>query len=394
MDVPGKLQSLLFFVVGEFLECLFFDIRRSSSVASRHAYPVTLRRACFRGPSGRVGVVHGMSRSAEDDAGGLGALLGGYGSDSAEPAETAPAVPAVPASTGTDAGPRGDTQQSPARAVTQANETVPDGLDREPSGPAPCPELYEQTVRTSPSPTAAPSSGFDEGHRFDEDEPVAGPARPAPGDTANAYAAYPERPDEELREDQGEERVVSGRQGEKRDTQALGGPSTSTANTSKTIQTTPLRLKHSAPECFLTHASRVPEAKPDTSPCSASMTAKMQKWLSLKRDGVDVNDALRKSKGFRNPDFLRSAVRHFGIDERATHFSRDVFDPKAYAKEDYYDTLASAQKRIAEKREQDRKTQGPSRVVEFRTAAGERAAAAAVAAAEAVTRRKRERDLR
>ena len=115
----------------------------------------------------------------------------------------------------------------------------------------------------------------------------------------------------------------------------------------------------------------------------------MRKWMALRSRGVRVNDALRESKGFRNPDFLQSAVSRFGIDDRATMFSPDVFDPNEIAarKGDYYECLASAQKLAAERREKERKEKGPNRVVQFRAAA-ERAAAAAAAAAE-VTRRKR-----
>ena len=126
---------------------------------------------------------------------------------------------------------------------------------------------------------------------------------------------------------------------------------------------------------------------------SASLDAKMRKWMALRSRGVRVNDALRESKGFRNPDFLQSAVSRFGIDERATMFSPDVFDPNEIAgrKEDDYQNLAAAQKRAAERREKERKAAGPNRVVQFRSAAAERAAAAAAAAAAEVTRRKRGR---
>jgi hypothetical protein len=108
---------------------------------------------------------------------------------------------------------------------------------------------------------------------------------------------------------------------------------------------------------------------------SASLDAKMRKWMALRSRGVRVNDALRESKGFRNPDFLQSAVSRFGIDERATMFSPDVFDPNEIAarKGDYYECLASAQKLAAERREKERKEKGPNRVVQFRSAAAERA---------------------
>ena len=158
------------------------------------------------------------------------------------------------------------------------------------------------------------------------------------------------------------------------------------------------RLARSAPAAYLRGVA-VPErravlgARAAEELPSASLDAKMRKWMALRSRGVRVNDALRESKGFRNPDFLQSAVSRFGIDERATMFSPDVFDPNEIAarKGDYYECLASAQKLAAERREKERKEKGPNRVVQFRSAAAERAAAAAAAAAAEVTRRKRER---
>ena len=157
-------------------------------------------------------------------------------------------------------------------------------------------------------------------------------------------------------------------------------------------------LAHSAPAAYLRGVA-VPErravlgARAAEELPSASLDAKMRKWMALRARGVRVNDALRQSKGFRNPDFLQSAVARFGVDERATMFSPDVFDPNEIAgrKEDDYQNLAAAQKRAAERREKERKAAGPNRVVQFRSAAAERAAAAAAAAAAEVTRRKRGR---
>jgi hypothetical protein len=45
-------------------------------------------------------------------------------------------------------------------------------------------------------------------------------------------------------------------------------------------------------------------------------------WLNLKKAGTHMNEAMRKSKSFRNPDFLHSVVSHFKIDEVGTMFSK------------------------------------------------------------------------
>jgi hypothetical protein len=83
-------------------------------------------------------------------------------------------------------------------------------------------------------------------------------------------------------------------------------------------------------------------------------------WTELKRAGVRVVDRLRGTKAFRNPDFLESVVSHFEIDERATMFAKDAFDPSddAYAPEDFYDALAAAHKKQHERREKEKKSRG------------------------------------
>jgi hypothetical protein len=78
----------------------------------------------------------------------------------------------------------------------------------------------------------------------------------------------------------------------------------------------------------------------DLTPGSANPTQR----LELKRNGTNINDRLRSSKGFRNPDFLKSVVDHFNINQHGTLFDEEVFDPKGYAEEDFYDALATAQR--------------------------------------------------
>ena len=74
-----------------------------------------------------------------------------------------------------------------------------------------------------------------------------------------------------------------------------------------------------------------------------SLQSRVHQWLQLKRRGISINDQISGTKGFRNPDFLQSALEHFKVEERGTMLSPDVFDPSDYPAEDYYDELASAQ---------------------------------------------------
>lgn len=312
--------------------------------------------------------------NSDDSTGGLGALLGGYGSDDSadlgDGQKAGTMAPPGPVPRGADAGASGDARKSP-NTDTHVIENPDDGLDPVPSGPSRGPPV--------PSEGAAPVGFEEEGHRAavaNDDAPMTGPSRPAPGDVENAHAAYPERT-----QDGAGMAGVSG---------TLAPPDPAS------IATRSPRVKHSAPAVYL-EGVKIPEAAvqdadevdTSTSSTTSGIHQKLNKWMQLKRNGVNVNSTLRKSKGFRNPDFLQSAVRHFAIDERATHFSKDVFDPNGYARDDFYDTLAQQQKRLAEKKERERKDLGPNRVVEFRTAAAERAAAAAAAAAEAIHKRRK-----
>ena len=71
---------------------------------------------------------------------------------------------------------------------------------------------------------------------------------------------------------------------------------------------------------------------------SLALQAKVKEFLASKRDrGVTLAGALAKHRGYRNPDFLQKMVEHFGIKECGTCFAKELFDPDALPKEDYYD---------------------------------------------------------
>jgi len=63
---------------------------------------------------------------------------------------------------------------------------------------------------------------------------------------------------------------------------------------------------------------------PTKEPCPEDLQAKIVKYLELKAQGRSINSELRKSKGYRNPDFLQKIVEHFQIDEPRSHFSSEV----------------------------------------------------------------------
>lgn len=69
------------------------------------------------------------------------------------------------------------------------------------------------------------------------------------------------------------------------------------------------------------------------------MQEKINKFLAYKRQGKSFNVEVRNRKDYRNPDFLRHAVRYQDIDEIGSCFSKDVFDPHGYDESDYFDAI-------------------------------------------------------
>lgn len=50
----------------------------------------------------------------------------------------------------------------------------------------------------------------------------------------------------------------------------------------------------------------------------------------------NITNELRQVRAYKNPDFLQKMVKHFGVHDKGTCFPKDVFDPDALPKEDYY----------------------------------------------------------
>ncbi|KAL2636450.1 hypothetical protein R1flu_007929 [Riccia fluitans] len=97
---------------------------------------------------------------------------------------------------------------------------------------------------------------------------------------------------------------------------------------------------------------------------SEELQSKFTKYLALKKTGRSLNEQLRNTKGYRNPDFLQHAVKYHEIDQIGSCFRKDVFDPRGSDPADYHDALAQEQRREVERKEQERK-QVQSQRVEF-----------------------------
>ncbi|KAL9236845.1 hypothetical protein vseg_011468 [Gypsophila vaccaria] len=95
---------------------------------------------------------------------------------------------------------------------------------------------------------------------------------------------------------------------------------------------------------------------PPQEKCSDELQEKINKFLAYKRQGKSFNVEVRNRKDYRNPDFLRHAVRYQDIDEIGSCFSKDVFDPHGYDESDFYDAIVEiAINRERERKEQERK---------------------------------------
>ncbi|KZT72853.1 HCNGP-domain-containing protein [Daedalea quercina L-15889] len=90
---------------------------------------------------------------------------------------------------------------------------------------------------------------------------------------------------------------------------------------------------------------------PPSTPCDPALETKLSQFMSLKRDPVDpkhFNDSLMSNRSFRNPHLYTRLVEFVDVDERATNFPKDVWDPMDVREEWYADRIAEAQKARSE----------------------------------------------
>ncbi|KAI3429437.1 hypothetical protein D9Q98_005531 [Chlorella vulgaris] len=88
--------------------------------------------------------------------------------------------------------------------------------------------------------------------------------------------------------------------------------------------------------------SRLPPEmrEPPEGECDPVMQARVANWLYLQRTrGKFINDEIRKSRGYRNPEFFSKMVEHLEIEQYGTAFAPEVYDPAALPPQDYLDAL-------------------------------------------------------
>lgn len=90
--------------------------------------------------------------------------------------------------------------------------------------------------------------------------------------------------------------------------------------------------------------------EPSTPPDPALVT-KLAQFQALKRDPTHpkhFNDSLMSNRSFRNPHLYAKLVEFAEVDERATNFPREIWDPYNVKPEWYADQIAELQKVRAE----------------------------------------------
>ncbi|KDQ07357.1 hypothetical protein BOTBODRAFT_180785 [Botryobasidium botryosum FD-172 SS1] len=83
-------------------------------------------------------------------------------------------------------------------------------------------------------------------------------------------------------------------------------------------------------------------------PCSPAIEAKVAQFIDLKRQGKHFNDSLMSSHAFRNPHIYAKLVEFVDVDETATNFPADLWNPLDTQPEWYADKIAKQQKEHAE----------------------------------------------
>ncbi|KAF9478963.1 HCNGP-domain-containing protein [Pholiota conissans] len=87
-------------------------------------------------------------------------------------------------------------------------------------------------------------------------------------------------------------------------------------------------------------------------PCDPALRAKLMQFFALKHDPVNpkhFNDSLMSNRSFRNPHLYTKLVEFVDVDERATNFPKDIWDPNDVKPDWFADQIADVQKEQSER---------------------------------------------
>lgn len=99
--------------------------------------------------------------------------------------------------------------------------------------------------------------------------------------------------------------------------------------------------------------------RPPPGICEPHIQEKVSKFLNIQRNqGRQIKNELRRSRDYRNPDFLQKMVAHSNIMEAGSNLPAEVFDPKNLHPEDFAKAMSQAWRAEAARRGEERKAGG------------------------------------
>ncbi|CAG2177629.1 unnamed protein product [Oppiella nova] len=89
--------------------------------------------------------------------------------------------------------------------------------------------------------------------------------------------------------------------------------------------------------------------------CSEALQQKVCKLHSKMTMGSNMNTIIQRRKDFRNPSIYDKLIAYCSIDEMATNYPPNLYDPHIWTEKSFYEELAKRQKEDMERRERDRR---------------------------------------
>lgn len=90
--------------------------------------------------------------------------------------------------------------------------------------------------------------------------------------------------------------------------------------------------------------------------CSDDLQNRIEGFVEKVRLGSDYNKSIQKRKAMRNPSIYEKMISYCKINEMATNYPKQIYDPEPFLGElSYYEELSRLQKEEVDKRERERK---------------------------------------
>ena len=113
-----------------------------------------------------------------------------------------------------------------------------------------------------------------------------------------------------------------------------------------------------APKEDVRPSFQVPPSPPGE--CNPKVMAKFLGFVKSSSEGNCVNDYIRNSKRFRNPDLLEKLVAFMDVVENGSNYPSEIYDPTAVEPQEFYEELERARREYEE-----RQSRKPGERVQF-----------------------------